>query len=136
VDKLEKVKKGLHCHVRKGNCTDCPYTDAFLDYSCTNILMNDALDLLEEKARVIHFDELKEYVNLPVWFEEKEGDLYCVLIDTVDEFDTRVINNEKKYRSYFLDWLNDYYFVDWRCWIFKPTDEQRKALGWKDGEQE
>lgn len=28
------------------------------------------------------------------------------------------------------------YGVSWRCWTARPTEEQRKAEPWKDGEQE
>ena len=90
--------------------------------------------LKEQQPRVLKLTEFKE--SMPVWFEEKDGDIYCVLIANYYGFDVRVLNNNKKYRRYFIDWLCDYYCIDWRCWSAKPTEEQRKAEPWNGGEQD
>ena len=138
MDKLEKVIKGLeHCTSYGSTCDKCDYLEHNRnedDPHCGDVLMRDALELLKEKQpRVLELTEFKE--SMPVWFEEKDGDIYCVLIANYYGFDVRVLHNNKKYRSYFIDWLCDYYCIDWRCWSAKPTEEQRKAVPWKDGEQ-
>ena len=116
-------------------CDECPYGNICYREGRCGTMMLDALELLKEKQpRVLKLTEFEE--SMPVWFEEKDGDIYCVLIASYYGFDVRVLNNNKKYRSYFIDWLCDYYCIDWRCWSAKPTDEQRKAEPWKDGKQE
>ena len=85
--KIEKVIKGLeHCAHIEGYCDkQCPYWD--VKDNCGATLKRDALALL--RAQEPHlvtesdFDGADEYGYLPVWTEEKDGDMYCECIPKV-----------------------------------------------------
>lgn len=101
--------------------------------------ITEAKELLEEllkeqEARVMTLDEVKTF----------DWD-YCYLEEE------RLPG--KEYRKIFGDYAltcitwpcivsmriqhgDDNYGKKWRCWSARPTEEQRKAVPWKDGEQE
>lgn len=79
-------------------------------------LMRDALALLKaQKPRLVtepDFDGADEYGYLPVWTEEKDGDMYFECIPKVAITDPDGI-----------DVL--------RYWTSRPTEEQMKAVKWE-----
>ena len=58
------------------------------------------------------FANADEWGYLPVWTEEKNGDLYCECIPSV------AVTDED-------------YKAQYRHWTSKPTDEQRKMMKWE-----
>ena len=138
---LEKVIKGLTaCTDQKSGCEPCPYRKLPDDEDCASTLMRDALELLKEKQpRIYERSELQPFENTEsvVWFEEKVSkEILPALIMTISEpyfarFLTVKNGNEETF-----SWTMDYYGKKWRCWTARPTDEQRKAVPWKDGDGE
>ena len=51
MEKLEKVIKGINCHIKK-DCREnaCPYADV---YTCVVVLLDDAMELLKEQQKKI-----------------------------------------------------------------------------------
>ena len=85
----------------------------------------------EYKNRVLSLAELAVSAGTLVWIEDNNGDdepCLCVRIVTCLE--------SKSHRMYFdggHTWYADYtYGETWRCWLRKPTDEERKNTPWED----
>ena len=116
----EKVIKGLECCMvgdgHSPKCEICPYA-TIGDDTCQTMdaLFGDALALLKaQEPRLVtesDFDGADEYGYIPVWTEEKDGDMYCECILRVaipDPDDIGVVG----------------------YWTSRPTDEQREAVKW------
>ena len=89
----------------------------------------------KHKPKILEIEQLEDWMDA-VWFEDKEeGMCFAALIANTSSFDVTIVHTEPGLPTR-CDWLNEFYGIDWRCWSTRPTDEQRKAEPWKDGEQE
>lgn len=137
----EKVIKGLEiCSAGELNSTggrdhtNCPYYPAGYTGCTCKLLMRDALALLkEQEARVLTLEEVDEHSEPEEKYSESEKQ--PVYVEYAND-----VNRPWARRWLTVDmlhsWLNDremriVYGKDWRCWTFRPTDEQRKAVKWR-----
>lgn len=135
--KLERVITGLtihnqyqQCATRSTRSTLCPY---FSDDECVRSILRDALELLkEQEPRVLTLDEVKKLESLrdgAIWIETIGKGLFPALPEiTMSEIIFFVAIPADHYRFYCE---NKWYGKTWRCWTYKPTDEQRKAVKWE-----
>ena len=154
MDKLEKAIKGFEkCLDKKTNCfcedIGCPYADEcwFSDKNLpTRPLMEDAIELLKkQQPNVMTNEEIEEAIDTVVWIEsrlefenafENTSDNYALIL-----FYSRP---HKEIGVHFVttdhgDYIRLPYEQNgkkWRAWSKRPTDEQRKAVPWKDGDGE
>ena len=111
---IEKVKKGLECCSKGlGYCQECPYVDE----SCSNLEL-DALELLKEQQPKLL--TLIETINA-----KYPMDVFCEI-----KREERVFAVTAPVPA---QWIGK---PDIRYWTARPTEEQRKAEPWRDGEQE
>lgn len=94
--------------------------------SATVKMIEDALDTIEDalkmqEPRVMTLGELKLCTQETIWFEEKPNHIMKQL--TQDGIAALV----------FVGILHNWngFGTVWRCWITKPTDEQREATPWE-----
>ena len=121
----EKVIKALeHCAQVK-SCDKCPMGD-----ECTgtaNAAMAAAVELLKaQEPRVLTLEEAMG--GDECWFEHINGssgyaDVYChwngvVWVSRINKIISMI--------------QAETYGKQWRCWNYRPTDEQRKAVKWND----
>lgn len=128
---IDMVMKGLeHCKNHDGTtCPECPY---FHD-DCVAKLCADALELLkEQQPRVLKYEELFKEETFCLWYESKEHFpmMQVACVDGEYEDNEVFVAIDDAYEN----WMT--YGKTWRMWSSRPTDEQRKAEPWKDGEQE
>ena len=106
----------------------CPY-DSVVRYECKANLMRDALELLKkQEPQVLTLEEVLG--GDECWFEHINGacgyaDLY------VHENGMVGVSRINKIISFIPA---ESYGKQWRCWSYRPTEEQRKAVKW-DGFQ-
>lgn len=119
---IEKVIKGLESCSLAGTKDDCiGYGCPYLIYNdevsddCQEQMFDDVLALLKaQEPRLVtesDFDGADEYGYIPVWTEEKDGDMYYECIPKVAITDPDGIEVL-------------------RYWTSRPTDEQREAIPW------
>ena len=138
-EKREKVIKGLECCIYD-DCEKCDYKKGgCLDNTKTfmNGLKRDAIALLKaQEPRVMTLEEIRDALKKPLWKECKSGNkaLYTgwVLAYDVQTGEgitgTRLGMAEPSGR---VVWYKlDDYGKTWRCWISRPTDEQREKEPW------
>lgn len=137
MDKREKIEIGLeHCIVKLDslrnrahgfNCTDCPYYEACEKSKHLDglPLLRDVLELLEaQEPRMLTFDEAVEAHEC--WFESINGAYgYC----DIYPFNKNIVEIYRL-RNHTEGIDIDGYGKRWRCWTFRPTDEQREAVSW------
>ena len=132
--KQDKVIKGLeYCMNNTGcdACEKCAYGGE--SYVICNRLVKDAIELLKEKQpRVLDYEELFHEETFSLWFEDKEHLLLLHVACVDGEYEDMHVNVavEDNYEN----WST--YGKTWRMWSEMPTDEQRKAVPWKDGDGE
>ena len=120
MDKLEKVIKGIgHCLSRyvDGLCDDCPYMGELdksymIPMKCKEIIMRDALELLQEQKWIPASEKLPEEFEPVYVFSRRSG--------------LEIMHIEKIYKGDL--WLNDhdYYFDTENSWwmpLPKPPKE-------------
>ena len=94
-------------------------------------------DLFDEwrkanNPRVLDYDELFKEETFSLWYEDKEHLLLLHVACVDGEYEDMHVNvavedNHENWSTY---------GKTWRMWNTLPTEEQRKAVPWKDGEQE
>lgn len=116
----EKVIKALENCTQIPKCRDCPW-ESCEEADCQYIKMpldlaHLALVLLKAQGPRLmtesDFDGADKYGYIPVWTEEKDGDMYCKCIPKVAITDPDGIGVL-------------------RYWTQRPTDEQREAIPWE-----
>ena len=127
----DKVIKGLECCTKFSDrtCKDCPYQPAIakIDYLCYNNLMLDAMELLKEPGpRVLTLEEVLS--GDECWFEYINGS-YGYADVYIQDNKTAIIHRTNM-RSGEVLIMN--YMKKWRCWNYRPTEEQRKAVKWNE----
>ena len=135
----EKVIKGLeHCS-NKSFCNDsCPYSSILRDPNfgideCMTQLAHDALELLkEQEARVMTLEEVDEHSEREEKYSESEKQpVYVEYANDVNRPWARRWLTVDMLHSWLDHWeTRIVYGKDWRCWTFRPTEEQRKAAKW------
>lgn len=93
----------------------------------------EIIELLKEKQpRVLDYEELFHEETFSLWFEDKEHLLLLHVACVDGEYEDMHVNIavEDNYEN----WST--YGKTWRMWNEIPTDEQRKAVPWKDGDGE
>ena len=118
-------------------------------------LMEDALALINQlearlveanktsddlKAKLVEYEKPLEPLpeeqiyNDPVWLEMRAEDVELMIADIVPSFDEPGSKAEitllGSARRAHLPYAH--YGLSWRCWLRKPTDEERKAAKWDD----
>ena len=141
---LDKVLKAWECcNPFNRRCFECPYEDVCFHDNFDRVAIADMVVLLkEQQTRLLTFEEVKDHYSVPVskLQIEKYNDYAEDIKPLYFEFpnpDGWVLHwrGYDKVSTYLREWEKDYGRT-WRCWTDKPTDEQRKAEPWKDGEQE
>lgn len=138
----DKVIKGLELclgSIDSAGCPEeCPYYEAcqkYENYAVFQPLMRDALEALKaQEPRVMTLEEIEDALDTVVWVEEPQvenlADRYGLLeayshkagfVDIFFGFSDPPVTD----RYYYSD-----YGKTWRCWAYRPTDEQRKAVKW------
>lgn len=121
---LDKTIKGLECcsiaicpQILDYGKSDkgCPY---HAEENCVELLAKDALELLKEKQPKLL--TLKETINA-----KYPTDVFCEIKGEERIFAVTA--------PVLAQWIGK---PDIRYWTARPTDEQRNAEPWKDGEQE
>lgn len=151
----DEIKKGLEC-CNKLECDACPYHG---ENDCSYLPCEDGLayirelesdlmawgdvasspgaveDMARENARLMacieHQKPLQEHEALGVdycWLEVKGGNFTqpcdCVISSDLKAVIVRRIGTE----FYFL---RGSYGRTWRCWLVRPTDDERETAEWK-----
>ena len=143
MDKLVKAIKGFEkCLDKETDCyredIGCPYEDeCWLSGKNlpTRPLMEDAFELLKEKQpRVMKLEDVKAFEWDYCYLEEERlpgkeyrsvcGDYALTCITWPCIASMRIQHGDNSYGK------------KWRCWTAKPTEEQRKAVPWKNGDGE
>lgn len=129
-EKRERVIRGLkfcvQCRLPK-DCDGCPYEgERTYAVPCGHVLMADALALLKEQEPRVMTREEVIHSNDWIWYEWKNTHYGW----------TVAVNCDGKW----IEWEDSTtdqlceYGKKWRCWTYRPTEEQRKAVLW-DGER-
>ena len=127
----EMVLKGLRClsnpFDEERDCDNCSYDFC----SCVLDVTADALELLkEQEPRVLALSEINK--NSFVWYENKTySKLFPALVAYCQSITLHYFIVEDilfDVGTYMPE--NVHYGKSWRCWNYKPTDEQRKAVKW------
>jgi len=128
----KEVLKALVCRASEVArlCDGCPY-ERENDWGCdVQRLCKDVLTLLKaQEVRVLSFNELK--FDAVYWMERIDIRPWPVAF-------RRMRGNPEflVFEDYYGDmWDVSKYCVregGWRCWISRPTDEQRKAVPWNE----
>lgn len=92
-----------------------------------------ALSLLkEQEPRVMTEGEVLHSIGKPLWFESRgvylgQKGFWCLLFEVDQELHIRIVQSVTggKITLSLID-----YGKTWRCWISRPTDEQRKEVPW------
>jgi len=143
---LDKTIKAMEICNRTDGChSKCPYYDEpKLDKPCFIKVRFDALELLKnQQPRLLTVEEVINHYSVPeeirhdadkwVDYQSDIAPLYWEFRFYTDKYIghwrayNAVGNRVEKYK-------NDYGII-WRCWTAKPTEEQCKAVPWKDGDQ-
>lgn len=137
MDKLEKAIKDLNEIKSKIiPVLSRMYGSGFSSvFACEKVeeKIGNAIDLLKEKQpRVLDYEELFHEETFSLWFEDKEHLLLLHVACVDGEYEDMHVNVavEDNYEN----WST--YGKTWRMWSEIPTDEQRKAVPWKDGDGE
>ena len=94
--------------------------------------------VLEQQPRVLTKAEMADFLDNIVWYETKDQ-------NNTSEYFALVEGYSLKHEAVWLQLIScdgnnrlstSDYGINWRVWSARPTDEQRKAVPWKDGEQE
>lgn len=151
----EEIKRGLGC-CNTIDCDACPYHG---EPDCSYLPCQDALDYIKQleegieqwelvaaspgavedmgreiarlEARIDQQKPMQEHEALGVdycWLEVKGGNFTqpcdCVISSDLKAVIVRRIGNE----FYFL---RGSYGRTWRCWLVRPTDDEREAAEWE-----
>lgn len=127
----EKIIQGLKCCTAGFMCKKeiCPYYGKSpVNSTCSIELEKDALVLLKaQEPRVMTLEEVLG--GDECWIETRNG--ICGYGDAVLTGDGELVDF---YRSRNINTFDFYeYGLSWRCWTFRPTDEQRKVTPWETG---
>ena len=135
---IEKVIKGLeHCTSDGSTCDKCDYWEHNRVEDgphCGDVLMRDALELLKKQLpRVLTYKEAKELkAGTDIWMEHKRDSTVTPLMF------------KSFTQGYTYKWFNFYgiqtqsikamfYGSSVRFWTSRPTDKQRNAVPWEEG---
>lgn len=128
-----KVIKGLEIHTKPNSrCVGCPYPNNGM---CGDQLYMDALVLLKaQEPRVLILSEINK--NSFVWYENKTcSRLFPALVADCQSITRHKFIVEDVFFDVGTYMPEDvHYGKSWRCWNYKPTDEQRKAVKWDDSD--
>ena len=132
----DEIKKSLRM------CTEHKCVPSCLSYEvetgCCDALMEDALAYIEQlenraepKNRVLTLEEVDAHCEggadaAPLWVEFDGGTNGWVLIAPVRE--TRKMD----FVSKLLVTMGILYGKEWRCWLRKPTEEERREIPWEN----
>ena len=126
----EKVIESLDFCINHRCGWNCHY--AGID-ECEMELKKDALAMLKaQEPRVMTLDEVKQHNNQNgcVWFEQPTYNAdaaFAIQDEECTEIISPYILGEPINHGY---WSNSNYNVTWRCWVSRPTDEQREVTPW------
>ncbi|WP_418920136.1 hypothetical protein [Alistipes putredinis] len=136
----DEIKKALKYHKDLDSCFDCPY-DCFDSY-CSVGLTADVLAYIEQlesraepKNRVLTLEEVDAHCEggadaAPLWVEFDGGINGWVLIAPVRE------TCKMDFVSKYLAMMGILYEKEWRCWLRKPTEAERRETPWEGDSHE
>ena len=126
---LEKVIKGLE-KCKRYECDDCTEkgaTKAPWDCPAYDDFVDSAIALLKaQEPRLLTIEEITG--DGECWFEGINGACGyadCYMCTGSKEVEVNRISMKPEYVSW------DDFKKKWRCWSYRPTDEQRKAVKWE-----
>lgn len=114
----------------------CPYCESESETGCMSALNADALAYIEQlesraepKNRVLTLEEVDAYCEggadaAPLWVEFDRGINRWVLIAPVRE------TCKMDFVSKYLEMMGILYEKEWRCWLRKPTEAERRETPW------
>lgn len=105
----------------------CPYEyeGTVVRHECKADLMRDALELLrEQEPRVLTLEEVLG--GDECWFEYINGS--CGYADVYMQDNKTALIHRTNIRPGEVP-ITDY-MKKWRCWSYRPTEEQRKGVKW------
>ncbi len=122
---LMHLRKAAFCYA----CTKCGWDSPIGIDSESAFRM--AMRRAESENRVLTLEELKAYCEggadaAPLWVEFDGGTNGWVLIAPVRE--TRKMD----FVSKLLVTMGIFYGKEWRCWLRKPTEEERREIPWEN----
>lgn len=127
----EKVIKGIQIErecVSRDCDRDCGKCDLVQDRDWLLSMYDDAISLLkEQEPKLLTIEEITG--DGECWFEGINGACGyadCYMCTGSKEVEVNRISMKPEYVSW-----NDFK-KKWRCWSYRPTDEQRKAVKWDD----
>ena len=128
---LKKVIKGMECIISSGNagmrddCANCIYPGGG---DCLVPALRDALALLKaQEPRVMTLGKMRE--GEVYWFDcPGNFILRPVICNMYDRGDSSYLNFVWQYGNF--SWKISEYGRTWRCWTFRPTEEQREVTPW------
>ena len=133
----EMIIDAFHNCITEPKCRCCSWDCDTIKNRQVDIPIDLALAvdriLTAQEPRVLTLEELEDW-DVPIYFEEIDTNEYYALIETVEfAAGTKgtfvfmyVMPGEHHRRA----WDGAYYNILWRCWTFKPTDEQMEAVKW------
>lgn len=126
----EKVIKGIQIErecVSRDCDRDCGKCDLVQDRDWLLSMYDDAISLLkEQEPKLLTIEEITG--DGECWFEGINGACGyadCYMCTGSKEVEVNRISMKPEYVSW-----NDFK-KKWRCWSYRPTDEQRKAVKWQ-----
>ena len=129
MDKREKVIYSIERCISNvpDACRDCGY-DNELCPKCFEHLLRDALELLKaQEPKLLTIEEITG--DGECWFEGINGACGyadCYMCTGSKEVEVHRISMKPEYVSW------DDFKKKWRCWSYRPTDEQKNEVKWDD----
>jgi len=107
-----------------------------LEGSDTDQTIDRAVKLLkEQEPRVMTLEEVEDALDSVVWVDRPLFDNLSTEYALIDSYSRKLQIVELRYPFCDKDYRerSDYatYGKTWRCWSYRPTDEQREAVKWE-----
>lgn len=133
----EEIKKAVSLCILCERCTDCPYCESESETGCMSALCADALAYIEQlesrfepKNRVLTLEELKVYTGF-LWKVYNGFDCEGAPAFVEKGFMYAGNGNVDLRQD-----ISDTYGKNWRCWLRKPTEAERRETPWEGDSRE
>lgn len=118
-------------------CLDCGWKSPYGQNEKEGLDL--ALKRAEPKNRVLTLEEVETYCEggadaAPLWYDEKERNVSrWMMIDLPELAFGSTATVKRLVNSQFFE---PTYGEKWRCWLRKPTEEERRETPWNGGAEE
>lgn len=140
----DEIKESAGMCGKEWCCTECPY---FMEKECVMNLLSDALvyieqleSRVEQKNRVLTLEEVEAYCEeggadaTPLWYDEKANYVSRWMVIDLPKlaFGSTITVKCLVNSKFFVPT----YGKEWRCWLRKPTETERRETQWEgDGHE-